>query len=176
MKTPFDNTPARICQIRSMDISNGEGIGVAVFWGGCPIHCYNCFQPQLWSFDVGEIYTQRHEDTIISLLSKDYITRLSILGGCPFTWRNYEPLLRLVKRVKETYPNKKIWMYSGQYFEDLKETKWFAVLKYVDVLCDGPYEDGKKDIKLRWVGSSNQRVLDIEDIGGTLTGTEREDK
>lgn len=163
METKYDNTEPRIASIRNMDISNGESIGISIFMGFCPIHCYNCFQPQLWDPNVGEIYTQQHEDKIIELMKPEYIKRLSILGGCPFTWRNYNVLLSLVKRVKQTYPNKKIWMYSGQYFEDLKETKWLNVIKYIDVLCDGPYEHDKRDITLHWVGSSNQRVIDIED-------------
>ena len=147
-----------------MDISNGDGIGICIFLGGCPIRCYNCFQPELWSFDIGEIYTQEHEDKIIELMKPDYIQRLSILGGCPFTWRNYDILLSLVKRVKQTYPNKKIWMYSGQYYEDLMNTKWSEIIKYIDVLCDGPYEHELRDPNnLHWVGSTNQRVIDIED-------------
>ena len=164
MKTKYDNTPARICQIRSMDISNGEGIGCAAFFGGCSILCPNCFNVQLQNFDVGEIYTKEHEDKIIELMKPDYIVRLSILGGEPFIYRNYEHILSLVKRVKTTYPNKKIWMYSGQYYEDLNDSKWHEVLKYVDVLCDGPYIDEQRDPNnLKWVGSHNQRVIDIED-------------
>ena len=163
MKSEFDNTPARIAQIRSMDISNGEGVGCAIFWGFCPIHCKNCFNSELWNPDVGDIYTQEHEDKIIELMKPDYINRLSILGGEPFTYRNYEPILKLVKRVKETYPDKKIWMYSGQLFEKLDKTKWHEVLKLIDVLVDGPYIDEEKNYKLKWCGSENQRVIDIED-------------
>ena len=151
-----------------MDISNGEGCGVCVFFGGCPIRCFNCFNSELQPFDVGEVYTQDHEDKIIELMSPKWIIRLSILGGEPFIYRNYNHILNLVKRVKTTYPNKKIWMYSGQYFEDLNDSKWCDVIKYIDVLVDGPFEDKLKDIKLHWCGSSNQRVIDIED---TLSDT-----
>lgn len=184
MKTEYDSTPARICQIRSMDISNGEGIGIAVFFGGCILHCKNCFNSELWSFDVGEIYTQAHEDKIIELMKPNWIQRISILGGCPFVWRNFDILLKLVKRVKQTYPDKKIWMYSGQKFENLNKTKWSSVLQFVDCLCDGPYIDELKDPKLKWVGSSNQRVLelkcvhkdfDIEDLD-VIISKSREDK
>lgn len=170
MKTKYDNTPARICSIRNMDISNGESIGISIFMGFCPIRCKGCFNSELWSPDVGEIYTQEHEDKIIELLSQNFLRRISILGGCPFVYRNYDVLLHLVKRVKETYPDKKIWMYSGQYFEDLKESKWIEVLKYIDVLCDGPYEEDKRDPNLHWVGSTNQRVIDIEDTLADVNG------
>ena len=152
----------RIASIRSMDISNGEGIGVAIFTAGCPIHCYNCFNSELWDFNAGELYTQDHEDKIISLLEPSYVVRLSILGGEPLLERNYEPLSRLIKRVRETYPEKKIWCYTGQLFNNVKD-KFPDVVKKVDVLVDGPDIDEQRNYKLKWCGSENQRVIDIED-------------
>lgn len=149
-----------------MDISNGEGCGVALFTQGCPIHCFNCFNQRTWDFDGGVLYEQKHEDKIINLLNNDNITRLSILGGEPLIKRNIEPLTRLINRVRNTYGNtKKIWLYTGQYYEDVKEL-YPNVVNKVDVLVDGPYEDDKRDYTLKWCGSRNQRVIDIEDIVG----------
>ena len=103
-------------------------------------------------------------------MKPDYIKRLTILGGCPFAWRNYEILLRLVKRVKATYPDKKIWIYTGQKFENLMKTKWSEVIKLCDEILDGPYIDELRDPKLHWVGSTNQRVIDIEDTLADING------
>lgn len=147
-----------------MDISNGEGCGVALFTQGCPIHCFNCFNTSTWDFNGGTLYEQKHEDKIISLLSKPEIVRLSILGGEPLIKRNIIPLTHLIKRVRETYgKTKKIWLYTGQLFEDVKDA-YPDIINNVDILVDGPYEDDKRDYKLKWCGSSNQRVIDIEDI------------
>ena len=159
-------TKMRIASIRSMDVSNGEGCGVALFTQGCPIHCFNCFNKNTWDFDGGIKYEQKHEDLIIKLLNKKHITRLSILGGEPLIKRNIEPIEKLIKRVREVYgKNKKIWLYTGQYFEDVKEM-YPEIIKNVDVLIDGPYVDSERDFNLKWCGSRNQRVIDIEDMLG----------
>ena len=153
----------RIASIRKLDISNGEGLGVSCFFAGCFLHCYNCFNSELWDFNAGELYTQEHEDKIIELLKPNYIVRLSILGGEPLIERNYEPLCKLIKRVHETYgTSKKIWLYTGQLFENVKQ-KYPDVVNNVDVLVDGPYIDEKRNYCLKWCGSENQRVIDIED-------------
>ena len=153
----------RIASIRSMDISNGEGLGVAIFTAGCPLHCFNCFNSELWDFDAGEPYTQEHEDKIISLMIPIHIKRLSILGGEPLIERNYKPLSKLIHRVHETFGDtKKIWCYTGQLYENVVKT-YPDIVKNVDVLVDGPYIDEKRNYKLKWCGSMNQRVIDIED-------------
>lgn len=154
----------RIASIRSMDVSNGEGLGVALFTQGCPIHCFNCFNKDLWDFDGGMEYEQKHEDLIISLLKDKQITRLSILGGEPLIKRNVPSLTHLIERVRTLYgKEKKIWLYTGQYYEDVLKL-YPEIIKNVDVLVDGPYEDDKRDYKLKWCGSTNQRVIDIEDV------------
>lgn len=158
------NTKMRIASIRSMDVSNGEGCGVALFTQGCPIHCFNCFNTETWDFNGGVVYEQKHEDLIIQLLNKPQITRLSILGGEPLIKRNIPFIEKLIKRVRNVYGNdKKIWLYTGQYFEDVKEM-YPEIIENVNVLVDGPYEDDKRDFNLKWCGSKNQRVIDIEDI------------
>ena len=152
----------RVAQIRSMDISNGEGIGVSGFSAGCPFHCWNCWNSELWDMNSGRPFTQADEDHIIELMKPDYIVRFSMLGGEPLLDRNHEHLLHLFQRIKSTYPNKKIWCWTGNTYEKVKDS-WSDVLKYVDVLCDGPYIDEQRNPKLKFVGSENQRVIDIED-------------
>lgn len=151
----------RYSQIRSMDVSNGKGIGVAVFTQGCPIHCFNCFNKETWDYDGGDEWTDTEEGFVIKLMSSPHIKRLSILGGEPLIDRNIEPLTKLLKHVHSKYPNKMIWLYSGQCLENMKPS-CYSVLELVDILIDGPYVDAKKDYKLLWRGSSNQRVIDMK--------------
>lgn len=154
----------RIATIRKLDISNGEGCGVALFTQGCPFHCFNCFNSETWDFNGGVKYEQKHEDMIIELLNKEYITRLSILGGEPLIKRNIKDLEKLIMRVRKVYgKSKKIWLYTGQLVEDVLEM-YPEIIKNVDVVVDGRYEDDKRDVNLKWCGSSNQRVIDIEDL------------
>lgn len=151
----------RYAQIREMDISNGEGIGIALFTQGCPYHCKNCFNPETWSFDKGYEWTKNDEDKIINLLEPDYIKRLTILGGEPLVKRNKKDLYELLKKVKEKYPHKKIWMYTGGEYELIKN-EFSEILDYTDILIDGRYIDELKDFSLKFRGSSNQRVIDIK--------------
>lgn len=151
----------RYAQIREMDISNGNGIGVALFTQGCPYHCKNCFNPETWDFDKGTDWTKETEDKIIELLKPEYITRLTILGGEPLIKRNIEPLTALLKRVKGTYPNKQVWLYTGGNFEVL-EGLYEEIFQYIDILVDGRYIDELRDIKLKFRGSSNQRIIDVQ--------------
>lgn len=155
----------RIASIRSMDISNGPGIGIALFTQGCPIRCFNCFNSELWDYDGGREWNSKEDtETIIELLRPIYIKRITILGGEPFIDRNIEPLTNLVTKIREVYGKSKlIWMYSGQMFENLYP-KYASIISKIDKLIDGPYIDELKDYRLQWCGSTNQRVLDIEDL------------
>lgn len=154
----------RIAAIRRLDISNGEGCGVALFTQGCPFHCFNCFNSETWDFKGGIKYEQKHEDMIIELLNRDFITRLTILGGEPLIKRNIKSLKKLIFRVRETYgKSKKIWLYTGHLFEDALRL-YPKIIKNVDIVIDGRYEYDKRDVKLKWRGSSNQRIIDIEDL------------
>lgn len=157
----WNSVSMRVNTIRKMDISNGEGIGVALFTQGCPFRCYNCFNSETWEYDSGEIFCQKHEDTILGLLNSPHIKRFSILGGEPLIARNHDTLLDLVLKVKSAYPDKKIWLYSGRTFENVKE-KFMDIIKNVDILIDGRFIDALKDPKLKWRGSSNQRVIDVQ--------------
>lgn len=151
----------KYAQIRKMDITNGEGIGVSLFTQGCPFHCKNCFNPETWDFNKGIEYTKETEDKIIELLKPDYIKRLTILGGEPLIERNIEPLTDLFIRVKELYPEKQIWLYTGSNFE-LESVRCDNLIKHTDVIIDGRYIDKLRDLTLKFRGSSNQRVIDVQ--------------
>ncbi len=146
--------------VRKMDISNGPGVRVSVFMQGCEFHCKNCFNPETWNFDGGQELTQEKIDEVLNLCNKDYIKGLSILGGEPMHPKNIEATTLLAKEFKEKYPDKNIWVWSGFKFdEDLKGKE---VLNYIDVLVDGQYVDELHDPTLKWKGSSNQRVIDVQ--------------
>ena len=151
----------KYAQIREMDVTNGNGIGVALFTQGCPYHCKNCFNPETWDFDKGIDWTKETENKIIELLKPEYITRLTILGGEPLIERNIEPLTALLKRVKVIYPDKQVWLYTGGDFEVL-EGLYEEIFQYIDILIDGRYIDDLRDYKLKWRGSSNQRIIDVQ--------------
>ena len=151
----------KYAQIREMDVTNGSGIGVALFTQGCPYHCKNCFNPETWDFDKGTDWTKETENKIIELLKPEYITRLTILGGEPLIERNIEPLIALLKRVKGIYPDKQVWLYTGGDFEVL-EGLYEEIFQYIDILIDGRYIDDLRDYKLKWRGSSNQRIIDVQ--------------
>ena len=151
----------KYAQIREMDVTNGSGIGVALFTQGCPYHCKNCFNPETWDFNKGMVWTKETENKIIELLKPEYITRLTILGGEPLIERNIEPLTALLKRVKGIYPDKQVWLYTGGDFEVL-EGLYEEIFQYIDILIDGRYVDDLRDYKLKWRGSSNQRIIDVQ--------------
>ena len=146
--------------VRKMDISNGPGVRVSVFMQGCEFHCKNCFNPETWSFENGKEFTQGTIDEVLNLCDQDYIKGLSILGGEPMHPKNIDGTTKLAKAFKEKYPNKNLWVWSGFKFdEDLKDKE---VMKYVDVLVDGRYVDEMHNPNLKWRGSTNQRVIDVQ--------------
>ena len=151
----------KYAQIRQMDISNGLGIGVSLYTQGCPYHCKNCFNPETWDFEAGQEWSQEQEDLVIKLLEPQYIKRLTILGGEPLVERNIKPLERLLQRVRLTYPDKVIWLYTGGLFEN-ESAKHPEIFKYIDVLVDGRFVDELKDLTLAFKGSSNQRIIDVQ--------------
>ena len=146
--------------VRKMDISNGPGVRVSVFMQGCEFHCKNCFNPETWDFEGGKDFNKETIDEVLDLCNKDHIKGLSILGGEPMHPKNIEATTELAKAFKEKYPNKNIWVWSGFKFdEDLKDKE---VMNYIDVLVDGRYSDELHDPTLKWKGSSNQRVIDVQ--------------
>ena len=156
--------------IKRVDVVNGEGVRVSVFVSGCNHHCKGCFNQCAWDFNYGNEFTEKEEEEVIDDLNHDYISGLTLLGGEPLEPINQEGLLPLVKKVKEKFPDKKIWCYTGFDFEKdvvgkmAKESNTTKeLLKYIDVLVDGKFEEDKKDLKLRFRGSSNQRILDVKE-------------
>lgn len=146
--------------IRKMDISDGPGVRVSVFLQGCEFHCKNCFNPETWSFDGGKEFTDEHIDEIMKLCGASHIKGLSILGGEPLHPRNIEATTKIAKTFKEKYPNKDLWVWSGFIFDDDMRKK--EVFKYIDTLVDGQYVDELHNPTLKWRGSSNQRVIDVQ--------------
>ena len=156
-------------EIKKCDIANGEGVRVALFVSGCRHHCKGCFNSMTWDFNYGNEFTENEINRVIKELDHSYVSGLSVLGGEPLEHVNQQGLLPLLKRVKEKFPDKNIWCYSGYTFEtdimgkmynNWKETP--EILSYIDVLVDGKFEEDKKDIKLRFRGSSNQRIIDVK--------------
>lgn len=153
----------RYAKIRKMDISNGEGVRVSLFVQGCSFHCKNCFNPETWNFNDGKDFTTVEVDKIIKLCNKDYIAGLSILGGEPLHPNNIESVSMLCEYFKFKYPNKTIWLWSGFRYEDiLNRENNYDILNLIDILVDGQFETDKKDLNLKWRGSSNQRVIDCK--------------
>lgn len=138
-----------------MDIVNGLGIRVSIFFSGCSFHCKNCFNSELWDFNYGIPFTEETISKIIELLKPDYIKGLSILGGEPF--HNYDAVIKLIKKVKEIYPNKDIWIWTGYKFDDIPE-ECKDILDLADVIVDGRYEEDKRDLSIAFRGSTNQRI------------------
>ena len=158
--------------IKYNDIANGEGVRTTLFVSGCRRHCKNCFNPETWNFNYGKPFDQFVQTQIIESLNPDHIKGLSILGGEPMEPENQEGLLPFIKKVKETYKNKTIWIYTGYVLDkDLvpggrKYTDFTdEILQYVDVLVDGPFVEEQKDIRLKFRGSSNQRILNMSELG-----------
>lgn len=160
-------------QLRTMDISDGDGIRVALYVSGCNFHCLNCYNKQEQNFAYGKPYTQKTEKQILSYLSKPYIAGLSLLGGDPL-WQDYEGLHQLQQLCKKVHKlGKNIWIWSGFTWEeifpeivtnDLNRHKIMQqiLIEECDIWVDGRYIDSLKDLTLKWRGSSNQRVIDIK--------------
>ena len=151
----------RLAQIRSMDISNGPGVGISIFTQGCDFHCKGCHNPEQWNLNGGQRYTPETQKKILSLLDKPYIKRLSILGGEPLLNRNRADLAGLVAAVPQDID---IWLYTGYELPDLINAAHSAdlllllILHRVNYIVDGRFIEDKKDITLAFRGSSNQKI------------------
>lgn len=156
-------------EIKNYDIANGEGVRVSLFVSGCTHHCKNCFNAETWSFEYGKPFTKETEDYIIECLSPSYIDGLSLLGGEPFEPQNQSALLPFLKRVRNEFPNKTIWCYTGYLFDKelLGESRARCehtdeMLSLIDVIVDGEFVQDLYDISLSFRGSSNQRIIDVK--------------
>ena len=154
--------------IKPCDIANGPGVRVTLFVSGCTHHCKGCFQPETWDFAYGEPFTDEVAQRILDLLSPSYIHGLTLLGGEPFEPENQREAVKLLRAVRERYPQKDIWCYSG-YLYDVDMVKGGKVytevteemLSYIDVLVDGRFIEEEKDLSLPFRGSRNQRILKL---------------
>ena len=154
--------------IKTHDVANGPGVRVSLYVSGCTHHCKECFNPETWDFNYGTYFDSKAEEQILRALEPKYIRGFSLLGGEPFEPANQKVLVGLLRHVKETYPEKKVWCYSGYLFDqdilagklgDLDITK--EMLGYLDVLVDGEFHIAEKDLNLRFKGSSNQRIINV---------------
>ena len=154
-------------EIKYFDIANGSGVRTTLFVSGCRNHCKGCFQPDTWNFQNGKPFTWETEDELISSMNSEYISGLTLLGGDPFEEENQEGLIGFMRRFKKECPGKDVWAFTGYLLEDLLEggRKHTAVtdelLSYVDILVDGPFVLSKKNIMLKFRGSENQRLIDM---------------
>ena len=152
--------------IRPIDVANGPGIRVSLFVSGCTHRCKDCFNQEAWDFQYGHPFGQAQVDEILQDLSKPYIKGLSLLGGEPFHPDNQAAVLDLVQQARESYPNLNIWCYSGYLFQDLAAGKVGrhsrALLEQLDILVDGPFVAEKKNLSLRFRGSENQRIIQVQ--------------
>lgn len=171
----------RYASIRNLDISNGANIGVALFVQGCDRnpHCKNCFNSETWDFNGGKEWTEKTKNKFMELIDRPYIRRVSFLGGECLAEQNLDEVLKLVKQIRISYPEKTIWLYTGYNFDLLNSkyneykytsfaanadewlTRW-EIISNVDVLVDGEYIDEQKDLTLKWQGSKNQHVIDVK--------------
>lgn len=154
--------------IKKYDIADGPGVRVSLFVSGCRHHCKGCFNSEAWDFEYGRPYTAETEAEILEALKPGYIAGLTLLGGEPFEPENQVELVTLLRKVRETYPEKSIWSYTGYvYDKDLVPGGRAYIdvtdemLSYLDVLVDGPFVEELKDITLQFRGSSNQRILEM---------------
>ncbi len=157
-----------IATIKYYDIANGKGVRTSVFVSGCRHHCLNCFNEVAWDFNYGEEYTKDVENKIIESLAPDYIDGISILGGEPFEIENQKDLVILLQKIKNIYPKKTVWIYSGFTFEEIKNGSRASglyaneLLSLCDVLVDGRFIEAQKNISLKFRGSENQRIIDVK--------------
>ena len=168
--------------IYDTDLQNGKGVGVTLCVSGCPIKCPGCFNPEAQNPTFGKRYTSKEETMIINLLNKEYINHLAIIGGEPLQEQNIVDLAYLCSHIKQLWPQKKIWLWSGYTWEKiyalayddevhrLSKNEWWdnrhkyylsKLLENIDILVDGPFIQEQKDITLKWRGSANQRVISV---------------
>ena len=159
----------KYANIKNYDIADGLGVRVSLFVSGCHFHCKGCFNEIAWSFDYGKEFTDETINYILELMDKDYIDGLTLLGGEPFEKVNQREEIKLLRAVKERFPKKNIWAYSGYLFNDIKDADGEAhcevsdeFISYIDVLVDGQFKIELKDISLKFRGSSNQRIIDVK--------------
>lgn len=159
-----------VAEIKTNDIANGEGVRTSLFVSGCKRHCPDCFNYMTWDFQYGKPFTSETAEYIIKSSEPNWIAGLSVLGGEPFEPENQKPLLDFIKEFKKALPNKNIWCYSGFTFEEITgktPSRAFTensaeLLKNIDILVDGRFIKEQKNISLKFRGSENQRIIDVQ--------------
>ena len=157
-------------EIKYIDVANGPGIRTSLFVSGCNHHCKGCFNEVAWDFNYGKVFDKKVEDEILESLAPENVDGITLLGGEPLEKVNQEGLLPLVKRIKETYPKKNIWLFTGFLFDkdvmgNMLE-KWDVskeLIPLIDVVVDGKFDEELKDLNLKFKGSSNQRTIDVQE-------------
>ena len=167
-------------EIDSIECCNGFGWGVSLYTQGCHFHCKGCFNPETWDFDGGKEFTEKEQNIILSLMDKDYIERVSVLGGEPLEERNISTLVELIGKIKTRYPEKKVWLYTGYTAEEVlgvlkdQETPtassdwcwknrmlFIKLISMIDILVAGPFKEDEKDLTYPFAGSRNQKIIDV---------------
>jgi len=158
------------CALKKLDVANGEGLRTTLFVSGCRNRCKNCFQPETWSFDYGEPFTERVWLEIFDTMKQPSVRGLTLLGGEPFEPENQTALLPFIREFKRRFPEKNIWAYTGNLYEELTALAGSnpkalditaELLSYVDILVDGRFVEEEKSLGLRFRGSKNQRIIDM---------------
>lgn len=156
-------------EIKYFDVANGPGVRISLFVSGCTHHCKNCFNEKTWDFDFGQPFTEKEIEDIIKGLAPAYVQGFTCLGGEPFEPSNQKGILPLLRKIRETYPEKSIWIFTGYLFDkeiidkmvpELEET--MEILKLTDVIVDGRFVESLKNLNLKFKGSSNQRTIDVQ--------------
>lgn len=146
-------------KIEKTSVANGEGIRVVLWVSGCSLHCRGCHNPETWNVNSGKLFDESVKQELFEALDKPYIKGITFSGGHPLENENISEVYNLCKEIKEKYPTKDIWLYTGYIFEDITS---YLILKYIDVVVDGKYIEEEKDITLKWRGSRNQRVISVQ--------------
>ena len=150
-------------KIEKFSVSNGTGIRVVLWVSGCTLYCKNCQNPQTWGFNSGKPFDEAAKQELFESLNKPYIQGITFSGGHPLEPENIEEVISLAKEIKERFPTKDIWLYTGYLWEEIYYKQIARILLYVDVLIDGKFIEEQKDLTLKWRGSSNQRVINVQE-------------
>lgn len=152
--------------IRTDDMLNGDGLRVVLFCTACKHHCKNCHNPETWDTSSGYLFDNEAKESIFKELENDYISGLTLSGGDPLHENNLDDMLNLCKEVKEKFPHKTIWLYSGYTWEDIffeEDERRKQIVKLCDVFVDGVYVEQLSDVNYHWAGSTNQLVIDVKE-------------
>ena len=149
-------------KIEKWSISNGYGVRVVLWCSGCTMHCNECQNPQTWDFNSGSLFDGRAKQELFEALSQPYIRGLTLSGGHPLEPQNIATVYELIKELKEKFPDKDIWLYTGYTLEEIYRREINYILPYIDVLVDGRFIPELKNLTLPFKGSSNQRIIDVK--------------